>query len=37
MLGSCEHGNKPLGSGKCEEFVRKLRNCQIFEDSATHG
>jgi len=37
VLGSCEHGNKPLGSVKCEECVGKLSNCQIFKDSASHG
>jgi hypothetical protein len=31
VVGCCEHGNEPLGSVKCGEFVHKLRNCQLFK------
>jgi hypothetical protein len=37
MVGSCENGNKPLGSVICGEFVGKLGNCQLFKDSAPHS
>jgi hypothetical protein len=26
VVGSCKHGNKPLGYIKCREFLEELRN-----------
>ena len=37
MVGCCEHVNEPLGSVKCGEFVGKMKNCQLFKDSALHS
>jgi hypothetical protein len=32
MVGSSEHGNEPLGSIKCREFVVQLSGCQLLKN-----
>jgi len=34
VMGSCEQGNKPLGYIKDGEFLDKLSNYQLLDDSA---
>jgi hypothetical protein len=34
-MGSCEHGNEPLGSIKGSEFFDQLSNCQFLKKDCT--
>jgi hypothetical protein len=35
MAGLCRHGNERSVSIKCEEFLDKLRNYQLFKKGTT--